>query len=93
MASDAITGGQAIGLFGKKKSPEEQKKTEAAPTSTPQTVPSSVSSPESSQTVVPATLEARSDECAIPASTGDPSSTILGAQEVVKFAETPNHSQ
>ncbi len=72
LASDAITGGQAIGLFGKKKSP---------------------SSTESSQTVVPAQAEPKSDECALPLSAAEPSSTIQGAQEVVKFAETPNHSQ
>jgi len=89
LASDAITGGQAIGLFGKKKSPEENK----APDVNPQAAPSSTSevspSSEGSETVVPANTESGAADCSNPTANPTPSSHIQSAQNIVKFAENP----
>jgi hypothetical protein len=84
VAADALTGGQAVGLFGEKKYPNEQKKPEA-PASTLQQQEAT------SQTIVPpATGGAKTEECALPASVSPaPSATIQSAQDVVKFAESP----
>jgi hypothetical protein len=77
LATDAITGGEAIGLFGEKKSPQQQEKSEAIPTTT------------SSQKVVPPSAE----DCTSQAPGSTASSTIQSAQDVVQFAESPNDSR
>ena len=84
VAADALTGGQAVGLFGEKKYPNQQKKPEA-PASTLQEQEAT------SQTLVPpAAGGAKTEECALPPSVSPaPSATIQSAQEVVQFAESP----
>jgi hypothetical protein len=68
LATDAITGGQAIGLFGEKKEATQEKKLEVVPAE-------------------PSRSQATEDECKSEASGSTASSSIQGAQEVVKFAE------
>jgi hypothetical protein len=85
LATDAVTGGQAVGLFGEKRYPEQQRKPE---------VPSETLTPAAgapAQTVVPApATQAKTEECALPpSSSAAPSATIQSAQDVVQFAESP----
>ncbi len=90
-AADAITGGQAVGLFGEKRYLEDKKEPQP-PATTPVPQAQAPNLPASSETIVP-TKPADSapvDECAMPPSgTAAASSTIQSAQDVVKFAESP----
>jgi hypothetical protein len=90
-AVDAVTGGQAVGLFGEKRYPEDKERPSSpAPTTPPQA--QAPSSPASSETIVPTqpTHSSPAEDCALPPSgNAEASSTIQSAQDVVKFAESP----
>jgi hypothetical protein len=90
LATDAITGGQAVGLFGEKRHPQQQKKPEVAPPLNPQ---DQAGTEATAQSMVPSKVSATEDECESQASGSTASSSIQDAQDVVKFAEGPQASR